>query len=99
LLYRAGRIDEAITRLEEAEKLIANPPKSGIGISRGPECWTFLAMAHHKKGNADAARRWLDNARSYTPDPRYIHQYEQTLDRILLTEAEALLRDTSPGRP
>ena len=90
LLYRAGRIDEAITRLEEAEKLVAYPSNTSMAISLG-RCWTFLAMAHHKKGNADAARRWLDKARSDKPDPRFIHQYDQTLYGILLSEAEALL--------
>ena len=42
-LYRAGRIDEAIVRLDESVKA------GGGGV---PQDWVFLAMAHHKKGNA-----------------------------------------------
>ena len=57
-LYRAGRIDEAIARLEMSEKSYGkeSPPS--------PELWIYLAMVHHKKGNADEARRWLEKARS-----------------------------------
>src|SRR5262249_32485893 len=60
-LYRAGRIDEAIDRLEMYEKSFGkeSPPN--------PQLWNYLAMAHQKKGNTDEARRWLEKARSHKP--------------------------------
>src|SRR5262249_20971521 len=48
-LYRAGRIDEAISRLGESVKA-----GGGVGV---PQDWVFLAMAHQKKGNVGEARR------------------------------------------
>ena len=51
-LYRAGRYDEAIRRLEEGNRL-----PGGEGL---PSAWPFLAMAHHRLGHRDEARRWLD---------------------------------------
>jgi WD40 repeat protein len=60
-LYRAGRVDEAIARLDESVKA------SGGGV---PQDWVFLAMAHRKKGHAEEARRWLEKTRAAVkPDP------------------------------
>src|SRR4029077_10195924 len=56
-LYRAGRIDEAIARLDESVKA-----SGGVGV---PQDWAFLAMAHHRKGNVDESRRWLEKLRSH----------------------------------
>jgi WD40 repeat protein/tetratricopeptide (TPR) repeat protein len=56
-LYRAGRFEEAIKRLDE-----------GIRKRRGesgPEDWVFMALAHDRLGRRDAARRWLDRFRDY----------------------------------
>jgi tetratricopeptide (TPR) repeat protein len=47
-LYRAGRFEEAIKRLDER-----------VRINNVPEDWAFLAMAHHRLGNYDEPRRWL----------------------------------------
>ncbi len=58
-LYRAGRFDEAIRRLEEGIRL-------GTGRAR-PEDWAFLAMAHHRLGHRDEACRWLDRLRNHQP--------------------------------
>ena len=91
-LYRAGRIDEAIARLEMSEKSYGkeSPPS--------PELWIYLAMAHHKKGNADEARRWLEKARSHKPaKPKKV--LEDLKDRLLLKEAEELLSQKSLARP
>ena len=90
-LYRAGRIDEAIARLDESVKA-----SGGAGV---PQDWVFLAMAHHKKGNADAARRWLEKARSHRPDEKAGLSSDLVECRILLREAEALLREPPPARP
>jgi WD40 repeat protein/tetratricopeptide (TPR) repeat protein len=51
-LYRAGRYDEAVRRLE---------PNAKAG---GPWDWAFLAMSHHHLGQDTEARRWLDRLRT-----------------------------------
>jgi WD40 repeat protein/tetratricopeptide (TPR) repeat protein/tRNA A-37 threonylcarbamoyl transferase component Bud32 len=50
-LYRAGQYDAAAERLAEAVKL----------HGKGGTAWAklFLAMAHHRLGHAEEARRWL----------------------------------------
>ena len=90
-LYRAGRIDEAIVRLDESVKA-----SGGVGV---PQDWAFLAMAHHKKGNDDEARRWLEKLRSQKPDQKAGFSTDVVECRIFLNEAEALLRETPPARP
>jgi tetratricopeptide (TPR) repeat protein len=90
-LYRAGRIDEAIARLDESVKA-----SGGVGV---PQDWAFLAMAHHKKGNVEEARRWLEKLRSHKPDPKAGFSTDVVECRIFLKEAEALLRKTPPARP
>jgi tetratricopeptide (TPR) repeat protein len=52
VLYRAGRFEEAIQRLNES--IVA---QNGDGVFQD---WLFLAMAHHRLGHADEARKWLD---------------------------------------
>ena len=79
-LYRAGRIDEAIARLDESVKAF------GGGV---PQDWVFLAMAHHKKGHVEEARRWLEKTRAGVNDDPEV--------RLLLREAEALLKATAPS--
>jgi tetratricopeptide (TPR) repeat protein len=59
-LYRAGRYDEAIRRLEEA--IQARPGGQGI-----PADWSLLAMAHHRLGHREFARRWLERLADYQP--------------------------------
>lgn len=56
LLYRAGRYDEAIKRLNESIAL-----QNGNG---GAEDFLFLAMAHQQLGHKPEARAWLDRATS-----------------------------------
>jgi WD40 repeat protein len=54
LLYRAGRYEDSIRRLKEA-----------IGVQgQGGTVhdWLFLAMAYHRLGKPDDARKWLDHA-------------------------------------
>jgi len=53
-LFRAGKHEEAIQRLTEAIDL--------HGKGGNTEDWLFLAMAEHKLGRADAARKWLEKA-------------------------------------
>jgi tetratricopeptide (TPR) repeat protein len=50
-LYRAGQHDAAVARLAEAVKLHG---EGGFASTK-----LFLAMAHHRAGHAEEARRWL----------------------------------------
>ncbi len=90
-LYRPGRVDEAIARLDESVKA-----SGGVGV---PEDWAFLAMAHYKKGNGEEARRWLERLRSRKPDQKAGFSIYLVECRLLLREAEALLRETRPSPP
>jgi tetratricopeptide (TPR) repeat protein len=83
-LYRAGRYDEAIRRLEEA--IQARPGGQGI-----PSDWLLLAMAHHRLGHRELARRWLERLADY-PTSEGISGFWYDLDmRLLRSEAEALI--------
>jgi tetratricopeptide (TPR) repeat protein len=53
--YRAGRFDRAIQQLQMS--MDADPRWPGQVVN-----WLVLAMAHHRLGHADEARRWLDKA-------------------------------------
>jgi WD40 repeat protein/tetratricopeptide (TPR) repeat protein len=58
-LYRAGRFEEAVQRLNDACR--AHKP----GRERWHtivHTWLFLAMAEQRLGNAESARNWLDRA-------------------------------------
>jgi WD40 repeat protein/Flp pilus assembly protein TadD len=56
-LYRAGRFQEAVARLTEATELSCHPYGTNMLYT-----WFYLAMSHHRVGDADLARRWLDRA-------------------------------------
>ncbi len=92
-LYRAGRFDDAIRRLDEAIRL-----RGGESL---PTDWAFLAMAHHRLGHHAEARRWLDRLRD--------HRAQRGPDRILERAGNPPapergrggdpLRSGVPGRP
>jgi tetratricopeptide (TPR) repeat protein len=92
MLYRAGRFAEAIAQLTEAEKLPAQRTSPIYS-------WLFLAMAHHRRGHADKARRWLDRAEAAIDKAIGDHdrgteplQFQRRLTLALLrAEAAALL--------
>jgi tetratricopeptide (TPR) repeat protein len=54
-LYRAGRYEEAIGRLNEARALTGDPQGTVWD-------WLFLAMAHGRLGHTAEAREWLGRA-------------------------------------
>ncbi len=54
ILYRAGRFEEAVKRLDEARKA----DKQGGNVTD----WLFLAMAHQRLKHADEAKRCLGKA-------------------------------------
>ena len=81
-LYRAGRFDEAIRRLEESIQLPNSESRQ--------EYSAFLAMAHHRLGHRDEARHWLDRLQGYQPDSDRGFWTELEI-RLLRSEAEAVI--------
>jgi tetratricopeptide (TPR) repeat protein len=82
-LYRAGRCDEAIRRLGEGNRL-----RGEEGL---PSAWPFLAMAHHRLGHRDEARRWLDRLRARQPGTDRAQFWDELEIRLLGSEAEAMI--------
>jgi tetratricopeptide (TPR) repeat protein len=82
-LYRAGRFEDAIRRLEEGVQL-----RAGQGL---PQDWVFLAMAHHRLGHRDEARRWLDRFQHYQPSADVSQFWSELEIRLLRGEAEAVV--------
>ena len=95
-LYRARFYQEAIDCFETAAAV--HRPRAWD--------WSFLAMAHHRLGHADQARRCLDQARRWIEDanrreendatgthPAWGGWHERVVYPILLHEAERVLRD------
>ena len=98
VLYRAGRFDDAIQRLEG---LSAGWEKAGKTPTRTSPAyaWFLLAMAHHRLGHADEARAYLERAVKRTEEelgakPPASWNRRLTL-RLLRREAEALLAVTT----
>jgi tetratricopeptide (TPR) repeat protein len=87
-LYRAGRFPEAVRQLGEASTLKPNPKTS-------PRyAWLFLAMAHHRQGNTDEARRWLDKAVHGLDSELAETPWNRRLTlQLLRREAEELVED------
>jgi eukaryotic-like serine/threonine-protein kinase len=83
VLYRAGRFEDAIRRLEEGTKA-----RNGADE---PLDWPFLAMAHHRLGHRDEARRWLDKLRNRQPSTDPNQFWEELEIRLLRSEAEAVI--------
>jgi eukaryotic-like serine/threonine-protein kinase len=91
LLLRAGRMDEAIARLNEAMAIAKEV--------EGPGDWAYLALAHARKGNFGEARKWLDRLRSVQHNPRVSFWDFQEL-ALLQSEAASLLADAEfPSDP
>jgi serine/threonine protein kinase/tetratricopeptide (TPR) repeat protein len=93
-LYRAGRLDEAVRRLNEAQaglqKAAQKPPPYSPAYTS-----FFLAMAHHRMGRPGEARRWLERGtrrmEEEVRDERLWWNRRVTL-QSLRREAESLLR-------
>src|SRR5262249_1054255 len=90
--FRAGQNREAIQRWEEARKL----------YSQRAWDWLFLAMAHHRLGEAAKARDYLARAKDWiatagdaaTKGSKWIAWVEQAEVQALCREAETLLNGT-----
>jgi Flp pilus assembly protein TadD len=84
LLLRAGRLDEAIGRINE-----------GIAAEKDvqvPTDWAYLALAYARKGKVAEARQMLERLRAWRPDSSTPFTFwdRQEID-LLRSEAEALL--------
>jgi tetratricopeptide (TPR) repeat protein len=64
ILYRTGRAEEAIQWLSEADKLTKEPDAA----AQTDPAYTgyFLAMAHHRLGHDEEAKKWLQKATAWT---------------------------------
>jgi len=82
-LYRAGRFEEAIRRLQEGAK-------RGGGTYFLVD-WPFLALAHHRLGHFEEAHRWLDRFRDYGPDKAPGEFWHALQIDLLRSEAEAVV--------
>jgi hypothetical protein len=82
-LCRARRFEEAIARQEERIKL-----RSGASE---PIDWPFMAMAHHRLGHREEARRWLDRLSCRQPRTDPDRFWEELEIHLLRGEAEALI--------
>ncbi|NLT72351.1 MAG: tetratricopeptide repeat protein, partial [Verrucomicrobiaceae bacterium] len=104
--YRAGRLDEALRQLDQADRL-ANEPNQAVQSSPA-YTWFFLAMAHHRLGHGEEAKTWLDKAVTST-EKALGEQKQGTADvpwnrrltlKLLRDEAEALLKSApAPHSP
>jgi tetratricopeptide (TPR) repeat protein len=92
-LYRNGQFQEAIRQLNRS---IEGNWKANAAN------WLVLAMAHHRLGHADEARKWFDRAVRWMDDtddaPRNpvaslatLHRHDSLACLVLRREAEALL--------
>jgi tetratricopeptide (TPR) repeat protein len=89
LLYRAGRFDVAVQRLNESMAL--GGPEVGLYDS------LFLAMAHERLGHAEEARQWLSKAAPLVRQTTLgFPWYSWVTPRLLFQEAEALARQARP---
>jgi hypothetical protein len=82
-LYRAGRFEDAIRRLDEGIQL--------KGGTSEPRDWVFLAMAHHRLGRRDFAHRYLESLRNLQPSGEAGQFWTELEIRLLQREAEAVI--------
>ncbi len=97
ILYRMGRPEESLRHFHAAEEA-----DNSRGLTSRAYWYDFLALAHHRLGSPDEARKWLekavarsaeelrDDARNAAPD---LWVRECTL-RLLRAEAEAMVRNS-----
>jgi hypothetical protein len=91
-LYRAGRFEQALRRLEEANAAFA---KTGQAEGSSPAyTWFFLAMTHQRLGHPEEGRKWLEKAirqmEEEVKDPGVLWNRRLTL-QLLRRETESLL--------
>ena len=105
VLDRAGRFEEAVLRLAEADRLVKEPSE---GQPTSPAyAWFFLAVAHQRLGHSEEAKKWLDKGVACADktlhdekqsDPAVPWNRRLTL-KLFRAEAEALLKPAPPPQP
>jgi hypothetical protein len=80
--YRSGRYNSAIFRLSDD-----NHRNGGLE----PINCSFMAMAQHRVGHRDEARRWLDRLRNRQPNTDPNEFWNELAIRLMLSEAEAVI--------
>ena len=91
VLYRAGRWKDALAPLSEAAAPVKQP--SEAIMSSPAYTWFFLAMAHHRLGHHEEAKKWLDKAVREADQGTADLPWNRRLTlKLLREEAEALLR-------
>jgi tetratricopeptide (TPR) repeat protein len=87
-LYRAGRFEDAVRKLQEA---------IGVQNTEGTAShWLFLALAHHRLGHTEEAKKWLAKAQRWLDqapkDGAGALPWDQRLElKLLRAEAEAVI--------
>jgi lipopolysaccharide biosynthesis regulator YciM len=96
ILYRAGRLDEAIARLTTSERF---ETASAEDRRSSPYTCYYLAMANHAHGNAKQASQWLAKAMDRTDKPvnhdpiAWIHaQKRKAIDQTDQSAAQKILQ-------
>jgi hypothetical protein len=90
-LYRAGRFEEAIRRLNEGAKT-----RGDEGVPKG---FAFLAMAHHRLGHQDDAKHWLDKLIASQVNKTPGSSFDEIEILILRREAESLVMGSTLAIP
>jgi tetratricopeptide (TPR) repeat protein len=92
-LYRAGRFDEAVQRLNEADAA-ARPTLTKQALYSPAYAWFFLAMSHYQLGQGECARAWLDKATEWAEremQNKGMFWTRRCTLRLLRSEAQALV--------
>ena len=100
LAYRAGRFQQAVPFFEQSLK--ANPRPGNAVLN-----WLWLALAEHRLGKAEEARRWLNKAQAWLDQYRDgmparaeeefgLHLHNWLEAHVLRREAEALIESEAP---
>jgi sugar lactone lactonase YvrE len=90
-LYRAGRYDAAILRLNESR-----------ATGNGPETvrdWAFLAMSHYRAGDFAESRRWTERLAGWAPASDPVRFWDDVEVGLLRDEALALARTRQTELP
>jgi len=98
LNYRTNRFKEAVPLLKRS---IQEEPKHGAAVVN----WLWLALAYHKMGEPEEARRWLDKAGAWLDSmgnalpgnaaDLNLHPHNWLEAHVLRREAETLLASAS----
>jgi tetratricopeptide (TPR) repeat protein len=97
--YRMGRLADALPHFQAAEAA-----DNSQGLTSPAYGYCFRAMAHHRLGHQEEARKWLDKAvaqveqelREDAQDARPEQWIRKATLQLLRAEAEAVLRGAAP---